>query len=48
MLTPWRGAADREDEGADVEALQQGFGRLNAAVLSMKYAREVMTPGKGG
>lgn len=47
-LTGWGGAADREDERSDLEALQKGFGRLNAAVFWRKYAREVMTLGRGG
>jgi hypothetical protein len=36
------------NERPDVEALHTGFGRLNAALFYMKYARDVMTLGKGG
>ena len=36
------------NERSDVEALQTGFGRLNAALFYMKYARDVMTLGRGG
>jgi len=35
------------NEQSEVEALQSGFGRLNAAVFYMKYSRNVMTLGRG-